>query len=101
MTVIGHLEVLRASVKFNAWRHRRKFSDEELLKLNLKEEKHWSVNDVAKQWGVSPDLIRDVFKDEDGVLIFERPRTRTKRAYSTMKIPDSVLERVYNELSKR
>lgn len=45
--------------------------------------------------------MRDVFKDEDGVLIVERPGTRTKRAYSTIRISESVLERIYNKLSKR
>lgn len=59
------------------------------------------MSEVAEQWGVSTDLIRDVFKDEDGVLIFERSGTRVKRPYSTMRIPDSILERVYAKLSRR
>ena len=68
---------------------------------SLVKDKHWSAAEVAEQWGISTDLVRDIFKDEDGVLIVERPGTRTKRSYSTMRIPESVLERVYNEMSRR
>jgi hypothetical protein len=68
---------------------------------NLMAEKHYSVVEVADLWGVSVDLIRDIFRDEDGVLIVERPGSRVKRSYSTISIPESVLQRVYNRLSKR
>ena len=98
------LAVLRASEKFLQWRPYpgpEPKSSEDVLLTNAMAEKHWSVTEVARQWGVSTDLIRDVFKDEDGVLVFERPGNRTKRSYSTMRIPESVLERVYNQLSKR
>jgi hypothetical protein len=71
------------------------------LSAGLTAEKHWSVNEVAEAWGVSTDLVRDVFKDEDGVLVIERPGTRLKRGYSTMRIPESILERVYARLVKR
>jgi hypothetical protein len=40
---------------------------------SMAEEKHWSPIEVAKQWGVSPDLIRSLFRDEPGVLKFDQP----------------------------
>jgi hypothetical protein len=97
--------LLHASEKFARW----KPLHERLVKPNrpnvelslLVKDRHWSVMEVAEQWGISTDLVRDIFKDEDGVLIVERPGTRTKRSYSTMRIPESVLERVYNQLSRR
>src|SRR6516162_4365871 len=49
-------------------------------------EKHYSILDIASMWGISSDLARDTFKDEPGVLVFERPGTRTKRAYSTIRV---------------
>jgi hypothetical protein len=65
------------------------------------EEKHWTPIEVAKQWGVSPDLIRSLFRNEPGVLKFDRPATRAKRSYATMRIPDSVLVRVHTRMSSR
>jgi hypothetical protein len=62
-------------------------------------EKHYTVAEIAKQWGISVDLARDTFCDEPGVLTFERPRTRVKRGYSTMRIPESVLVRVHTRLT--
>lgn len=65
------------------------------------EEKHWSPIEVAKAWGVGPDLIRSLFRNEPGVLMFDRPGTRAKRSYATMRIPDSVLTRVHTRLSSK
>jgi hypothetical protein len=65
------------------------------------EEKHWTPIEVAKQWGVSPDLIRSLFRDEPGVLKFDRPASRAKRSYATLRIPDSVLVRVHTRLSSK
>ena len=31
-------------------------------------EKHYSVSDVAKQWGISENCVRDIFRDEPGVF---------------------------------
>ena len=78
--------ILRASEKF---RSRKRAQERPLTPRDLAEslemtEKHWSVAEVADQWGISTDLVRDIFKDEDGVLIVERPGTRTKRSYSTV-----------------
>lgn len=53
---------------------------------SMAEEKHWSPIEVVKQWGVSPDLIRSLFRDEPGVLKFDRPASRAKRAYATLRI---------------
>jgi hypothetical protein len=65
------------------------------------EEKHWTPIEVAKQWGVSSDLIRSLFRNEPGVLKFDRPASRAKRSYATLRIPDSVLVRVHTRMSSR
>jgi hypothetical protein len=64
-------------------------------------EKHWTPIEVAQQWGVSSDLIRSLFRDEPGVLKFDRPGTRAKRSYATLRIPDSVLVRVHTRMTSR
>lgn len=69
---------------------------------NLKvDEKHYAPADLAEAWGVSTDLIRSLFRDEPGVLKIDRPATRAKRSYSTIRIPESVVVRVHTRLTSR
>lgn len=63
-------------------------------------EKHYSVADVARLWGISTDMVRDIFRKEPGVLNFRRPGTRAKRSYSTIRVPHSVLVRVKASVSQ-
>lgn len=65
------------------------------LTLPTLEGKHYRVKDLATMWGVSHWYIRDLFKDEPGVVILARPITGHKRGYSTMVIPEAVAARVY------
>jgi hypothetical protein len=62
-------------------------------------EPHYSPEQVAQLWQLDPKSIRRIFRDEDGVLCFGRAvSTRTKRAYTTLRIPQSVLERVHRRM---
>ncbi|SRR6266404_170128 len=63
-------------------------------------ERHYSVSEVARLWGISTDLVRDLFRKEQGVLTFKRPATRTKRGYSIIRVPHSVLTRVHASVSQ-
>jgi AraC-like DNA-binding protein len=63
-----------------------------LLSLMPHGERHYSVNDVAKLWGLSRDSVRRIFRREPGVLVIGDK-------YVTLRIPDSVLERVHRRLS--
>jgi hypothetical protein len=60
-------------------------------------DKHLKVSYLAEQWGLSDQFIRDLFKDEPGVIRVLRPEKsngRTggfKREYESMQIPESVL----------
>jgi len=62
-------------------------------------ERHFTVAEISSMWGVSEDLVRDIFRDESGVLRIRRPATKMKRGYSTLRVPESTLDRVYSELS--
>jgi transcriptional regulator GlxA family with amidase domain len=63
-----------------------------LLSLMPHGERHYSVNDVAQLWGLSRDSVRRIFRREPGVLVIGDK-------YVTLRIPDSVLERVHRRLS--
>ena len=58
-------------------------------------EPHFTVADVARMWRLSKDAIRRMFRAEPGVLVFRRRECGPKRQYTTMRIPKSVVERVY------
>jgi hypothetical protein len=52
-------------------------------------------------WNLSPDKVRDLFEHEQGVLVIGESNSRRKRRYLTLRIPQSVLERVHHRLSSR
>ena len=58
-------------------------------------ERHYSVIEVAKLWGLSENTIRRMFTGEPGVVEWGSVESRFKRAYKTMRIPESVLQRVH------
>ena len=63
-------------------------------------ERHFTVAQVAEQWGLSADSVRRLFEREPGVLVIEPPRGRfSKRRYRTLRIPAAVVERVHRRLS--
>ncbi len=55
-------------------------------------EKHFSVQELAGIWGVSERTIRRMFADEPGVVSWGRDESRSKRAYKTLRIPESVAQ---------
>ena len=65
------------------------------------EERHYTPAEIAHLWHLSPDKVRRIFQDEPGVLIFEDKSTFFRRRYRTLRIPESVLERVTRRLSNR
>ena len=62
-------------------------------------QRHFSVAEVAVLWKLSEDAIRRLFAKEPGVVIFGTALRGSKRRYSTMRIPESVLQRVYKQYS--
>ena len=65
-------------------------------------ETHYTLKQIAEKWGCDDETVRQTFIDEDGVLILgEQTRNDGKRAYLTIRVPESVLNRVYAERTKR
>jgi hypothetical protein len=93
-------DLLRASQRFREWkptpRVRRPGIEVSSLALD---EKHYTPAELAEMWGVSVQTIRDLFREEDGVLKIGSDGTRTRRGYKTLRIPHSVAERVHERLS--
>jgi hypothetical protein len=76
--------------------HRQLGSMEALVVSAL--EKHYSPGQVAELWETSAKTIRELFRHEPDVLKIERPERRSKRGYTTLRIPESVLTRVHARL---
>jgi hypothetical protein len=69
------------------------------LAQSLATERHYTVAEVAGMWNLSHDSVRKVFMDEPGVLAFGDRSSRSKRRYTTLRIPESVVVRVHRRLS--
>ena len=65
-------------------------------------ERHYSAAEVAEMWNVSVGTVRRIFQNEPGVLALGEPRPKfgRQRGKVTMRIPQSVLERVHRRLTK-
>ena len=62
-------------------------------------ERHFSTEELGQLWNLSHDTVRRLFEREPGVLVIERARSRNARRYRTLRIPESVAERVHRRLS--
>jgi hypothetical protein len=58
-------------------------------------ERHYTVAEVAAMWNFSKDAVRRLFQKEPGVLVFSNPVRGSRRQYRTLRIPESVVERVH------
>jgi hypothetical protein len=65
---------------------------------NLSTERHYKPQEVAEMWSMSHVTVRRMFRDEPGVLTFGTEETRGKRRYMSMRIPQTVLDRVSEKL---
>jgi hypothetical protein len=62
-------------------------------------ERHYAVAEIAEMWSLSPDKVRELFESEPGVLVIGERSPRHKRRYVTLRVPQTVLERVHSRLS--
>ena len=60
-------------------------------------QKHYSPAEVAAMWGISVDSARRMFMSEPGVLVIGDEGGG--RHYRTLRIPESVVQRVHRRLS--
>lgn len=64
-------------------------------------EKHYTVKQLSELWSLSPQTIRQIFHREPGVLKFGATKERFKRAYFTLLIPETVVQRVHQRLRNK
>jgi hypothetical protein len=63
-------------------------------------EQHFTAAEVAAIWNLNVETIRRIFQNEPGVMVLQSPTKKGKRPYKTIRIPQSVLERVHRRLQR-
>jgi hypothetical protein len=64
-------------------------------------EKHYTPTELAVLWGLHGKTVRELFKAEQGVIVLGNTKTtRYRKAYTTLRIPASVAERVHRRLQR-
>ncbi|MGD1215474.1 MAG: hypothetical protein ABR861_10870 [Terriglobales bacterium] len=58
-------------------------------------ERHLTPKEISRMWGWSTKTVIRRFRNEPGVLLVERAESRTKRPYSQITIPESVMVKVH------
>jgi AraC-like DNA-binding protein len=64
-------------------------------------EDHYTIQQIAERWHLSETAVRKLFRDEPGVIRIDSPEHRFKRGYCTLRIPESVAERVHARLGRQ
>jgi len=63
--------------------------------------RHYSPAEIAGLWNLSADCVRKIFENEPGVLVIGNTQLRRgRRSYTTLRIPQTVLDRVHRRLCK-
>lgn len=63
-------------------------------------ERHYTTGDIAEQWNLSTTAVYRLFEAEPGVLKLGADTTR-RRVRRELRIPASVLDRVYRKRINR
>jgi hypothetical protein len=63
-------------------------------------ERHYTVNEIAEMWNLAYNTVKAMFKNEPGVFAIGSEETRYGRPRITLRIPESVLLRVYKKRTR-
>jgi hypothetical protein len=99
------VRILIKSERFLNWKPEQRFYDksdrsrsqDSNSKFSAIDE-HFTPQQLADAWGVDVETIRNIFRDEPGVLKIGKGNGR-RRQYVTLRIPHDVAERVHRRLA--
>jgi len=66
---------------------------------NAVDEPVYTPSEIAKLKKLHPGKIREIFLDEPGVIRLGHPTSGRKRQYFTLRIPASVVARVFGRMT--
>jgi hypothetical protein len=64
------------------------------------QERQFTIFETAVMWNLSVEFIREIVTDEQGVTEWVR-QAPGRRRYRVLRVPQSVLERLYRRASER
>ena len=65
------------------------------MSLNAPFERHYRIGDLARIWGLGRETVRNLVKDDPGVL---KIRCGRKKAHTTYSVPESAARRIHTRL---
>jgi hypothetical protein len=69
--------------------------------LDLSQERHYSIKQLAELWGLDYETVRRLFEHEPGVIRVNSKGNRPgTRRYLCVRIPETVSRRVHQRLQK-
>ena len=71
-----------------------------LASIDLANEKHYSVIEIANLWALSEKTVRKIFEREPGVIHWCTEEKLHKRGYRTLRVPETILYRVHRKLRR-
>jgi Fic family protein len=71
------------------------------IPLSLELEQHYTVAEISEAWALSRNTVRRYFERLPGVIHLDRPETKTKRKYVTLRIPAHILNSEYCRITRR
>lgn len=75
-------------------------ADSGLFEAPAAAERHYSPAEIADRWNLDVETIRRLFQSEPGVVALQSPIKKGRRRYTTLRIPETVLERVHKRLQR-
>jgi hypothetical protein len=61
-------------------------------------ERHYTAGEVADLWRFNVETVRRLFENEPGVIVLQTLARKGKRPYRTIRVPQTVLDRVHKRL---
>lgn len=61
-------------------------------------EKHYSISEIAELWALSEKTVRRMFENQPGVLAWGTDGAVGRRAYRSMRVPESVMIRIHQRM---
>jgi hypothetical protein len=65
----------------------------------IETERKFTPQEIATEYGLHVKTVRALFVDQPGVIRIGHPTLRHKRQHYTLRIPASVVRRVFGELT--
>lgn len=63
-------------------------------------ERTYSAEEIGKLWAMNAGTIQRLFKGQPGVVVVPHAAVPRKKKFSTLRIPESVVLRLYEELTR-